>query len=154
MKPTRFFRTTTKEYCHISEDTVFIFNSAQPTRIPLEHEFGDAWSIKAVMNFIGLGLITLYLMFAAGYYGNNFFKVIDNYPAILIFFLLFIRMKNFMVGSTTPTIQRNKITNVIFKKPVFSFARILIYFEGPEGKILRRAISVKYPKEAMPVLIE
>ncbi|MFL5765275.1 MAG: hypothetical protein ACJ77K_15130 [Bacteroidia bacterium] len=154
MKPTRYFRTTTKEYCHISDDAVFIFNSKEPTRIPLEHELGDAWSVKAVINYIWFGLITLYLMFAATYYGNRFFTVWDNYPAILLLFWTFIRMRNFMVGSTTPTIQRSKITNVLFKKPAFSFAKLVIYFEGPEGKILRRIISVKYPKEAMPVLIE
>jgi hypothetical protein len=154
MKSTRYFRTTTKEYCHISDDTVFIFNSKEPTRIPLEHELGDAWSVKAILNYIAFGLILLYIMFAVSYYGGNFFIYYYNYPAIFLLFLTFIRMRNLMVGSTTPTIQRNKITNALLKKPWFSFARLVIYFHGPEGKVLRRVISVKYPKEAMPVLIE
>ena len=49
---TKYFRTTTGEYCHISNDTVFIFNTKEPSRIPLEHELSNAWSVKSIMNYI------------------------------------------------------------------------------------------------------
>src|ERR1043165_444214 len=151
---TRYFRTTTKEYCHISDDVIFIFNSKEPHRIPLEHELGNAWSVKAILNYIYFGLILLYTMFSVTYYGVDFFMQPLNYGAIFLLFLTFIRMKEFMISSNTPTIPRSKIRNVIFKTPRFSYARVVIYFVGPEGKVLRRTISVKYPKEALPVLRE
>ncbi len=151
---TKYFRTTTKEYCHISDDTVFIFNTKEPTRIPLEHELGNAWGIKSVLNYIFFAFILFYTMFSVSYYGNSFFMQPVNYGALILLFMSLIRMKENFNSSNTPTIQRNKIKNVLFKTPRFSYARLVIYFEGPEGKVLRRTISVKYPKEAIPVLKE
>jgi hypothetical protein len=151
---TKYFRTTTKEYCHISKDTVFIFNTKEPTRIPLEHELSDAWGIKSVLNYIFFALILIYTMFSVSYYGAGFFKEIENYGALILLFMSFVRIKNNMNSSSTPTIQRNKIKNVLLKSPLFSYPRLIIYFEGPEGKVLKRSISVKYKKEAIPVLQE
>lgn len=154
MKPTKYFRTTTGEYCHIDDDTVYIFNTKEPTRIPLEHEVSDAWGIKSVLNYIFFALILFYTMFSMSYYGSAFFKHILNYGALLLLVLSFIQIKEAFVSSSTPTIQRNKIKTVHFKTPIFSYPRVLIYFEGPEGKILRRSISVKYKQEGIQILKE
>ena len=151
---TKYFRTTTKEYCHISKDAVFIFNTKEPTRIPLEHELGNAWGIKSVLNYIFFAMILMYTMFSVSYYGANFFMAPVNYGALLLLFISLVRMKENFNSSNTPAIQRNKIKNVLFKTPRFSYPRLVIYFEGPEGRVLRRTISVKYPKEALPVLQE
>lgn len=151
---TKYFRTTTNEYCHISNDTVFIFNTKEPTRIPLEHELGNAWGIKSVLNYIFFAFILIYTMFSVSYYGADFFKEPFNYGALVLLFLSLIRMKENFNSSSTPTIPRSKIRNVLFKTPRFSYPRLVIYFDGPEGKVLRRTISVKYPKEALPVLKE
>jgi hypothetical protein len=149
---TRYFRTTTNEYCHISDDTVFIFNTKEPNRIPLEHELWNAWSVKAILNYIVFVIMLLYTMMSVTYYGAGFFLEPVNYGALLILLLAFIRMKENMISSNTPTIPRSKIRNAIFKTPRFSYPRLVIYFNGPEGKVLRRTISVKYKKEALPVL--
>lgn len=149
---TKYFRTTTNEYCHISADTIFIFNSTEPNRIPLEHEVSDAWGIKSVLNYIFFGMILMYTMFSVSYYGANFFKEVLNYGALLLLFLSFIKIKDSSVSSSTPTISRNKIKSVYFKTPKFSFPRVVIYFEGPEGKVLKRTISVKYKLEGLQVL--
>ena len=109
MKPTKYFRTTTGEYCHISDDTVFIFNTKEPTRIPLEHEVSDAWGIKSVLNYIFFAFILFYTMFSLSYYGVNFFKHILNYGALLLLLLSFMQIKEAFVSSSSPTIQRNKI---------------------------------------------
>jgi hypothetical protein len=151
---TKYFRTTTQEYCHISNDTVFIFNTKEPNRIPLEHELGNAWGIKSILNYIFFAMILMYTMFSVSYYGANFFMEPVNYGALLLLFMSMIRMKNNFNSSNTPAIPRSKIRNVIFKSPRFSYARLVIYFDGPEGKVLRRIISVKYPKEVLPVLKE
>ena len=37
---------------------------------------------------------------------------------------------------------------------MFSYPRVVVYFDGPEGKVLRRNISVKYKKEAEQILTE
>lgn len=154
MKPTKYFRTTTDEYCHISDDTVFIFNTTAPTRIPLEHEVSDAWGIKSVLNYIFFVMILMYTMFSVSYYGINFFKQPLNYGALLLLFMSFVKIKEGFLSSTTPTIQRSKIKTVHFKTPMFSYPRVVIYFEGPEGKVLRRSISVKYKQEGLQVLRE
>jgi hypothetical protein len=69
-------------------------------------------------------------------------------------FLSFKRIQDGFNSSRTPTISRNKIKSVYFKTPKFSYPRLVIYFEGPEGKILKRTISVLYKQEALPVLKE
>ena len=129
MLPTKYFRTTTGEYCHIDDDTVYIFNTKEPTRIPLEHEVSDAWGIKSVLNYIFFVMILFYTM-------------------------SLVKIKEGFISSTTPTIQRSKIKTVHFKTPMFSYPRVVIYFEGPEGKVLRRSISVKYKQEGLQVLKE
>ena len=154
MKATKHFRTTTNEYCHVSDDAVFIFNSKEPNRIPLEHELGNAWGIKSVLNYIFFAMILMYTMFSVSYYGANFFKEPLNYGALLLLFMSFVRIKEASVSSDTPTIARSKIKSVYLKTPKFSFPRVVIYFDGPEGKVLRRSISVKYRQEAQQVLEE
>lgn len=154
MKPTKYFRTTTGEYCHIDDDTVYIFNTKEPTRIPLEHEVSDAWGIKSVLNYIFFVMILMYTMFSVSYYGINFFKQPLNYGALLLLFMSFVKIKEGFISSTTPTIQRSKIKTVHFKTPMFSYPRVVIYFEGPEGKVLRRTISVKYKQEGIQILKE
>jgi hypothetical protein len=151
---TKYFRTTTKEYCHISSDMIFIFNTKEPTRIPLEHELGNAWSVKAVLNYIAFGIMFIYTGTSVSYYGGGFFLRPVNYGALLLLMITFMRMKEYMISSNTPTIPRSKIKNVLFKTPRFSYPRLVIYFDGPEGKVLRRTIAVKYKKEALPVLKE
>ena len=154
MNPTKYFRTTTDEYCHIDDDTVYIFNTKEPTRIPLEHEVSDAWGIKSVLNYIFFVMILLYTLFSVSYYGGRFFMQPLNYGALLLLFMSFIKMKEGTISSSTPTIQRKKIKTVHFKTPMFSYPRVVIYFEGPEGKVLRRSISVKYKQEGLQILKE
>ena len=151
---TKYFRVNTREYCHITDDTLFIFNSKVPTRIPLEHELSDAWSIKSILNYIVFAFLLLYTLLSLSRYGAHFFWKPMNYGGLILLFLSFVRMKDGFVSSNTPTIQRSKIRSVYFKTPRFSYQRLVIYFEGPEGKVLRRTFSVLYKKEALPVLKE
>jgi hypothetical protein len=151
---TKYFRTSKKEYCHITDDTIFIYNSKEPIRIPLEHELTDAWGIKSILNYIFFAFILTYTLFSVSHYGSAFFKEPVNYGGLLLLFLSFIKIKDGLVNSKTPTITRNKIKSVYLKTPKFSYPRLLIYFEGPEGKIVRRTISILYRKEAEPILKE
>lgn len=154
MKPTKYFRVSDNEYCHISDDTIFIFNTKEPTRIPLEDELGNAWGISSVLNYIVFALLLIYTSASLNGYGMNFFKNPINYGGILLLFLSFIRIKDGFQTSSTPTILRNKIKSVYLKSPKFSYPRLIIYFDGPEGKILKRTIRILYKKEAEPVLKE
>lgn len=149
---TSYFRVSKKEFCHITDDTIFIFNSKTPTRIPLEHELGEGWGITSVLNYILFFFLFAYTAMSITYYGMNFFKEVINYGGLLLLFLSFKRIQDGFHSSSTPTISRNKIRTVYLKSPKFSFPRLVIYFEGPEGKVLRRTISILYKKEAIPVL--
>lgn len=149
---TKYFRVNKKEYCHITDDTVFVINSKEPTRIPLEHELGEGWGIMSVLNYIFFAFIFIYTALSVSYYGIDFFKRPLNYGALFLLFISFVRVKNGFISSRTPTIQRNKIRSVYFKTPRFSYPRVVIYFEGPEGKVLRKIIPVLYKQEALSVL--
>lgn len=149
---TKYFRINKKEYCHITDDTIFIINTKHVTRIPIEHELGEGWGIISVLNYIFFAFIFVYTAVSLSYYGIYFFKHLLNYGALFLLFISFIRVKNGFVSSTTPTIRRKKIRSVYFKTPWFSFPRVVVYFEGPEGKIVRKTIPVLYKKEALPVL--
>ncbi len=152
MMENNYFRVNNKEYCHITNDHVFIFNSKVPTRVPVEHGLSEAWGILSVLNYIFFFLIFIYTAFSVMYYGGDFFVNPVNYAAV---FLLILSMKRIMDGkftSRTPSIQRSKIRSVEFKTPRFSYPRVNIFFEGPEGKVLKRVIPVLYKQEALPVL--
>jgi hypothetical protein len=149
---TAFFRINTKEYCHITNDTIFIFNSKTPTRIPLEHELGNAWSVKSILNYIVFAFLLFYISLSLSRYGAHFFYEPINYGGLLLLFLSFIRIKEGLMSSNTPSISRNKIKSVYVKTPRFSYPRFVVYFEGPEGKVLRRTFSILYQKEALPIL--
>lgn len=151
---TKYFRISKKEYCHITDDQIFIFNTREPTRIPLEHELGEGWGVLSILNYITFFFLFVYVAISITYYGMDFFKIWINYGALLLLFLSFKRIQDGFNSSRTPTIQRNKIKNVLLKTPKFSYPRLLVYFEGPEGKVLRRKIPVLYKKEALPVLKE
>jgi hypothetical protein len=151
---TKYFRINKKEYCHITDDTIFIINSKDIVRIPLEHDLGEEWGIVSVLNYLLFTLLFVYTGIAVSYYGLYFFKHPINYGALFLLFISFIRIKNGFLSSRTPTIIRNKIKSIHFKTPIFSFPRIVIYFEGPEGKVLRKIIPILYKKEAIPVLKE
>ena len=107
-----------------------------------------------MMNYILFVFLFGYLMFTASNNGINFLKHPLNYGALFLLFLSFIRIKNGFMASKTPTITRSKIKSVYFKTPRFSYPRLVIYFEGPEGKVLKRTFSVLYKQEALPVLKE
>jgi len=151
---TKYFRINKKEYCHITAEEIFIFNSKEPTRIPLEHELGEGWGVLSILNYITFFFLFVYVAISVTYYGAGFFKMWLNYGALILLFLSLKRIQDGFNSSRTPTIQRSKIKNVVFKTPKFSYPRLLIYFEGPEGKVLRRKIPVLYKKEALPVLKE
>lgn len=151
---TKYFRTSKKEYCHITEDMVFIFNTKDPGRIPLEHSLGEGWGIASVLNYIVFFLLFLYNALSAAYYKLDYIKQPLNYCALFLLFLSFKRIQDGFNGSKTPAIKRSKIRSVYFKTPKFSYPRLVIYFEGPEGRVLRRTISVLYKQEALPVLKE
>jgi len=143
-----------KEYCHINDQYLFIFNSKTPTRIPLEHDLGEGWGILSVLNYITFFFLFAYTAISITFYGMGFFKEMINYGGLLLLFLSFRRIQDGFNSSRTPTIGRSKIKNVLFKTPKFSYPRLVIYFEGPEGKVLRRTIPVLYKQEALPVLKE
>jgi hypothetical protein len=151
---TKFFRVNKKEYCHITDDTLFITNTKTPQHIPLEYELGEGWGIMSVLNYLTFFFLFVYTAISVTYYGTDFLKEPLNYAALFLLFLSLKRMQDGFNGSRTPTIQRGKIKNVIFKTPKFSYPRLLVYFEGPEGKVLRRKIPVLYKQEALPVLKE
>lgn len=151
---TKYFKVNKKEYCHITDENIFVTNEKIPTRVPLEYDLSEAWSVKSILNYIFFGLLFIYTAISINYYGVNFFKHIENYGAILLLLLSFVRMKNGFLSSYTPTINRSSIKSVYFKTPFFSFARLVIYFEGPEGKTLRKVIPVLYKKQAESILKE
>jgi len=151
---TKYFRVSKNEYLHISDDYLFVFNSKDPNRIPLEHELGEGWGIASTLNYITFFFLFVYAAASISFYGMDFFKEWLNYGALLLLFLSFKRIQDGFNSSRTPTIRRSKITNVLFKSPKFSYPRLVVYFEGPEGKVLRRTFSVLYKKEALPVLRE
>jgi hypothetical protein len=151
---TKYFRTSKKEYCHITDDTIFIFNSKEPNRIPLEHEVSNAWGILSVLNYILFFFLFAYVAISVNVYGFSFFKHVANYGGLFLLFISFMRIQRGLTSSNTPTIQRSKIKGIHFKTPPFSYPRLLIYFEGPEGKVLRRSISILYKREALPILKE
>jgi hypothetical protein len=151
---TKYFRINKKEYCHITDDTIFIINSKEVARIPAEFELGEGWGIASVLNYILFAFLFVYTAASASYYGLQFFKNPINYGAIFLLLISFIRIKNGVMSSRTPTIPRNKIKSVYFKTPRFSYPRLVIYFNGPEGKVLRKTIPILYKQEALPILKE
>ena len=149
---TKYFRINEKEYCHITDDTIFIINSKQVTRVPLEFELGEGWGIASVLNYILFTFLFGYVAISTSFYGAVFLTNIINYGALFLLFLSFVRIRNGMVSSKTPTISREKIKSVCFKTPKFSYPRLVIYFNGPEGKVLRKIIPIYNQKEALSVL--
>jgi hypothetical protein len=149
---TTYFRINKKEYCHINDEYIFIVNTKDPTRIPLAFELGEGWGIMSVLNYIVFAFLFIYTAMAITFYGFEFFIHPINYGALILLLVSFVRVKEGFLSSRTPMIERKKIKNVLFKSPKFSFPRVVIYFEGPEGKTLRRIIPVLYKKEALPVL--
>lgn len=151
---TKNFRINKKEYCHITDDVVFIVNSKEVTRIPLEHELGEGWGIVSVLNYLVFAFLFVYTAVSINYYGFEYFLHPINYGALILLLISFTRVKEGFLSSSTPTIQRKKIKSVHLKTPRFSYPRVVIYFEGPEGKVLRKIIPILYKKEALPVLKE
>ncbi len=151
---TLYFRSNKKEYCHITDDTVFIINSKEVTRIPLENELGEEWGIVSILNYLLFAFLFVYTAVSVTHYGINFFKHPLNYGALFLLFISFTRIKEGFLSSSTPAIQRSSIKSVYLKTPKFSFPRLIIYFDGPEGRMLRRTIPVLNKKEALPVLQE
>lgn len=151
---TKFFRVNKKEYCHITDDAVFIVNSKDVARVPLEHELDESWGVLSILNYIFFVFIFIYTALSVTYYGAYFFVHPINYGALFLLFLSFVRIKNGFNSSSTPTIKRDKIKSVYFKTPKFSYPRVVVYFEGPEGKTVRKIIPVLYKQEALPVLTE
>jgi hypothetical protein len=151
---TKYFRINKKEYCHINDEVIFIIGSKQVTRVPLEHELSEAWGIVSIINYILFVLLFVYVSVSINLKGGYFFKEPYNYGALFLMILSFIRIQQGMVTSKTATIYRNKIKSVYFKTPFFSYPRLVIYFEGPEGKVLRRIFPILYKQEALPVLKE
>lgn len=149
---TKYFRINKKEYCHITDDLIFIINTKEVVRVPLEHELGEAWGIMSVVNYIVFAFLFVYTSISMSYYGFDFFLHPINYGALILLLMSFARVKEGFLSSRTPTIQRKKIKAVHLKTPKFSYPRLVIYFEGPEGKTLRKIIPILYKKEALPVL--
>ena len=151
---TTHFRINKKEHCHINDDVIFIINSKDVARIPLEHELSEAWGIMSIINYIVFLFLFGYVSISLNMHGAGFFKQPFNYGALFLMILSFMRIQQGLVSSKTPTIYRNKIKSVYFKTPFYSYPRLVIYFEGPEGKVLRRTFPILYKQEALPVLKE
>jgi hypothetical protein len=151
---TTYFKATSKEYCHVNDEFIFIFNSKEPTRIPLEFDLSETWGIASMINYIVFGLLLLYTGFSVLYYKINYFKYPVNYGALFLLFLTLKRINDGMHASKTPTIRRSSIKSASIQTPWFSFPRLVVYFDGPEGKVLKRSISIYRKKEAIQVLTE
>lgn len=151
---TKYFRINKNEYCHITDDTIFIISSKDVKHIPPEHTLGEGWGIISILNYILFALLLVYVSASVGGSGIGFFEQPLNYAALFLLVLSLKRIQDGFTSSKTPTISRSKIRSVYFKTPKFSYPRLVIYFEGPEGKVLRRTIPVLYKKEALPVLEE
>ena len=151
---TRFFRINNKEYCHISDDTLFIINSKEVMRVPLEHHLGEGWGIISILNYLIFAFLFVYTALSITYYQLEFFMHVVNYGAVILLLIAFKRVKDGFNSSRTPAISRNKIVSVEFRTPKFSHPQLLIYFNGPEGKVLRKMIPVLYKQEALPILKE
>lgn len=151
---TRFFRINNKEYCHINQDTLFIVNSKEVIRVPLEHELGEGWGVISILNYLIFAFLFVFTALSITYYGFDFFSHTLNYGTIILLLIFFRRVKDGFQTSRTPTIPRKKIRNVEFRTPKFSYPRLIVYFDGPEGKVLRKIIPVLYKQEALPVLKE
>jgi hypothetical protein len=147
-----YFRINKKEYCHINDEYIYIVNTDKPTRVPLAHELGEGWGIGSILNIITFVFLFVYVAMSVSYYGAAFLKEPLNYGAILLLIIFAVRIKEGFLSSRTPMIERRNIRNVILKSPRFSYPRLLIYFVGPEGKVLRRRIPILYKQEALPVL--
>jgi hypothetical protein len=154
MIPTRFFRINKKEYCHISDEAVFIINSKVVSRVPLEHELDEGWGVISIFNYLIFAFLFVYTALSITYYGFSFFIYPLNYGALILLLIFFSRVKSGFQSSRTPMIPRSKIKNVHFKTPKFSYPRLVIYFDGPEGKVVRKIIPVLYKQEAIPVIRE
>jgi hypothetical protein len=154
MMQTRFFRINKKEYCHISDDAVFIINSKVVSRVPLEHELGESWGVISIFNYLIFGFLFVYTALSITQYQFDFFVHPVNYGAIILLLIFFSRVKAGFQNSRTPMIPRNKIKNVHFKTPKFSYPHLVIYFNGPEGKVVKKIIPVLYKQEAIPVIRE
>ncbi len=151
---TTYFRINKKEYCHITDDVIFIINSKTVTRVPLENELSEAWGIVSVLNYLLFVFLLVYTAVLVTHSGTNFFLEPLNYGALFLLFLSFVRVKNGFLSSNTPTIQRSQIRSVYLNTPKFSFPRLEIYFNSPEGKVLRKIIPIYNRKEAELVLKE
>lgn len=151
---TRFFRINSREYCHINDDTLFIINSKEVFRVPLEHHLGEGWGVISIFNYLIFAFLFVYTALSITYYKFEFFQHPINYGTLILLLIAFNRVKNGFQNSRTPAISRDRIITVEFKTPKFSHPRLLIYFNGPEGKVLRKMIPVLYKQEALPVLKE
>ncbi|HSH67815.1 MAG TPA: hypothetical protein VLB84_18890 [Bacteroidia bacterium] len=149
---TRFFRINSKEYCHISDDKLFIINSKEVIRVPLEHSLGEGWGIISILNYLIFAFLFVYTALSITHYKLDFFVHPMNYGALILLLIAFRRVKEGFQNSRTPMIPRHKIRDVEFRTPKFSYPRLIIYFNGPEGKVLRKMIPVLYKQEALPVL--
>lgn len=151
---THFFRINKKEYCHITDDLVFIINSKEVSRVPLEHELDESWGVISVLNYLVFAFLFIYTAVSITYYQFDFFIYPMNYGAIILLLIAFHRVKEGFLSSKTPTIQRSTIKSVHFKTPKFSYPRLIIYFKNPQKKIVRRIIPILYKQEALPILKE
>ncbi len=149
---TTYFRISNEEYCHINDEYIFIFNTKQPTRIPPAHELNESWGVLSILNYILFGFLFVYTVVSVNNYGLDFFLHPLNYGALILLLMSVTRVKEGFLSSKTPMIERKKIKSIHLKAPKFSYPRIVIYFEGPQGKTLRRTIRVLYKKEAIQVM--
>lgn len=145
---TNCFRVNKNEYCHITDDLIFINSGKDDKRIPPPHELSEAWGIASVFNYIFFVFLLGFIGIETTIRGNSFFMNPINYGAVFLLFMSLRRIQQGLVTSKTSTIGRNKIKSVSIKTPMFSFPRVEIYFDGPEGKVLRRSIPILYKKEA------
>jgi uncharacterized membrane protein YdbT with pleckstrin-like domain len=147
-----YFRVNKKEYCHITDNEIFIFGSKTPNHVPAEHTLSEAWGIMSVLNYLFFIFLFAYTAISIISQEINFFKNVYNYGGLTLLILSFMQIQKGFISSKTPTIPLRKIKSVYFKTPMFSFPRLVVYFDGPEGKVLQRTIPVLYKQEALSVL--
>ena len=71
---TNYFRVNKKEYCHITDDVIFINNSKEVTRIPIAFDLGEEWGIASILNYLVFAFLFIYTSVSLSYYGIFFFK--------------------------------------------------------------------------------
>jgi hypothetical protein len=149
---TEYFKVTKEEYCHISDEAIFLTGDEIINHMPKPHDLGEGWGVKSIVNYLLVFLLGMYILLSVGLYGLAFFIAPVSYGAMFLFVLLAYKAKDRFNKSMSPYIYRNTIKSAEIKSQLFAAPSLEIYFDGPEGKVLRRNFPILYKNNALKVL--